>query len=417
MRVLWLSNRAFSDRDATDSGTWLSSLGRGLVATGEIELCNVTVGEEKGLRRRDAGPIRQWQVRRTRPGPYGLPEADVVSDILRVVNEYAPDLVHVWGTEGYWGLLTARKLLRQPALLEIQGLKAPCSRVYTGGLTAKEQQSCTGVRELLRPRNSIAAIHRLYRIWSRHEHEMIAGHHYITTQSPWVEAWVRAANGTALTFHTELALREAFYAARPWSEHDAATVFCSSAYSAPFKGVHDAVRALAVLKRRVPQARLRIAGAQERATGIRRDGYTAWVSRLARSLRVDDSIDWLGAVAADEIVTELRRCGAMVMPSHCESYCVALAEALYLGVPAVTAHTGGSDWLARDEESALFFSPGDEFLCARQLERVLTDPALASRLSTNARAAAVTRNDLDAIVAGQLQRYRRTLGGARREVQ
>ncbi len=409
MKALWFSNRAFSSRDATDSGTWLAALGRRLAATGEVELCNVTFGERDSMTAQDDGHVRQWLVPNARTRDNGLPDAATIAGIVEVVGAFAPDIINVWGSESYWGLLTARGVLRQPALLEIQGLKGPCARVYEGGLSARERLACVGLREIVRPVNSIASGRKRFRAWSRFEYEIIAGHRYITTQSPWVESWVRAANKAATTFHTELALRNAFYDAEPWVGNGGATIFCSSAYSAPFKGVHDAVRALALLKGRVPGARLRIAGAQERATGIRRDGYTAWVNRLARSLHVADSIDWLGALTADDIVTELQQCGAVVMPSHCESYCMALAEALYLGAPVVTAHTGGSDWLAHDEESALFYSPGDATACARQLERALTNAALASRLSASARSQAVTRNDLDAIVEAQLQRYRSIL--------
>ena len=409
MRILWLSNTTLSGRDAVISGTWLGALARTLTASGEVDLCAIAFGEGDAPTRRDDGIIQQWRVQPTDLGRDGLPPGRIVSGIIKVVNDYAPDIVHVWGTESYWGLLTARGLLGYPALLEIQGLKEPCVRVYAGGLTLKEQSSCIGRQEIIH-RRSIAAGRRRFGRWSPFEREIIAGHRYITTQSPWVEAWVRATNTSAQLFHTELALREPFYTAQPWSGHDGATVFCSAAYSVPFKGVHDAVRALAVLTRRLPHARLRVAG-PPLPVETRRDGYAAWMHRLAASLGVADRIDWLGPLSAADVVAELQACSAMVMPSHCESYGMAMAEALYLGVPVVSAHAGGADWLARDGESALFFSAGDEAMCSYQLERVLTDRRLALALSRNARSAALTRNDLSSVVAGQLQRYRSVLEG------
>jgi glycosyltransferase involved in cell wall biosynthesis len=406
MRILWFSNRAFSSHAAKDSGTWLAPLGRGLVASGEVDLCNVTTGDVATPTRQDDGPIEQWLVPPSKAGPDGLPEAQIVADIVKLVRDFAPEIVHIWGTEGYWGLLTARRLLDFPALLEIQGLKEPYARVYGGGLTRREQIRCIGLREIVRRGTSIASGRRSFENWSRFEREIIAGHRYITTQSPWVEAWVRASNRSAQLFHTELALREPFYNAKPWSGSENAVVFCSVAYSRPYKGLHDAVRAFALLKKDVPHARLRVAGSLLRSTGIRRDGYTAWMKRLANTLHVGDSIDWLGPLSAADIVTELQDCAVMLMPSHCETYCVAMAEALYLGVPVVSAHTGGTDWLARDGRSALFFSAGDEVMSSYQLCRALTDQSLVARMSANARAAAAARNDLSAIATGQIERYR-----------
>ena len=89
---------------------------------------------------------------------------------------------------------------------------------------------------------------------------------------------------------------------------------------------------------------------------------------------------------------------------------MALAEAMMLGVPSVTSFTGGTSFLAHDEVSALFFPPGDEAMCAYQLERVLTDKGLAERLSTAAREIAMKRNDQYKIVYHYLDLYLQVIG-------
>jgi len=396
-----------SDKDTGNSGTWLDAMAQRLVMTGEVRLCNVTMGMVKTPTRQDAGPINQWIVPTTTLGRFGLPNTHIVAGITKLVNEVSPALVHVWGTESYWGLLTARRLIQYRAILEIQGLKEPYSRVFTGGLTEREQRACVGFKEIIK-RRSIASSQRTFEMWSKYEREIIAGHSFITTQSPWVEAWVKVSNASARIFHTELALRKPFYNVKPWGPQKDPVIFCSAAYPVPYKGIHDAVRALAILSSHFPNVRLRIAG-ELQSRGIRQDGYIAWVNRLATSLNVADQIDWLGALSAPKVVEELQCCSVMLMPSHCETYCVALAEALYLGVPAVSAHTGGTDWLARDESTALFFSPGDEVMCAYQLERILTDQGLAEKLSRNARASAIERNNAEAVVKHQLEIYQQVI--------
>ncbi len=413
MRVMWFSNAAFATGDTAGSGSWLGALARSLTAGGEIELCNVTLDEGGGPRPKDTeGLIKQRLVPRARLGRDGLPPSGVVSGITDIARDFAPDLVHVWGTETYWGLLTARGIIGLPTMLEIQGLKEPCARVFYGGLTVRERARCVGVREFVEGRSIISA-RRRFASWSVLEREIIAGHRHITTQSPWVEAWVRVGNRSAHLSHTELALRDLFYSARPWSVGEDPIIFCSAAYGLPFKGLHDAVRAFALLSRRLPRARLRVASPAPKGAELRRDGYASWLHRLAAELGVAGRIDWLGMLPTAGIVTELQRCSVMLMPSHAESYGMALAEAMYLGVPAVTARTGGTDWLARDEESALFFSPGDHIMCAYQLERALRDRDLALRLSADARSTAVSRHELGNIVAGQLHRYRSVLADRR----
>jgi glycosyltransferase involved in cell wall biosynthesis len=407
MKILWFSNKVLSDKDNGSTGTWLDSMAQRLIGSDEIELCVVTMGQVKALTCKNFGAIQQWILPATKSGRNGMPSAHIVSSIIDITKEFSADIVHVWGVENYWGLLTGRGLIQSKALLEIQGLKEPYARVFSGGLTRQEQRACIGIKEIIK-RRSIASGRKAFENWSRFEREIIVGHNFITTQSPWVEAWVKVSNTSARIFHTELVLREPFYKATLWQSQNDSVIFCSAAYGAPYKGIHDAIRSFALLKRRIPNVRLRIAGALQ-SRGIRQDGYISWVNHLATSLKVSTQIDWLGSLSSTGIVKELQNCSVMLMPSHCETYCVALAEALYLGVPVVTAHTGGTDWLAHDEETALFFSPGDEAMCAYQIERLLVDRDLAIRLSRNARNVAIERNRPETIVKNQLQIYHQVL--------
>jgi glycosyltransferase involved in cell wall biosynthesis len=408
MKILWLSNAILSPDDIGTTGTWLGAMAQRLVASGNLTLGNISTGKVSRLTRQDCGTIKQWVVPASVPSARdGLPSQKTVADILKTVNEFSPDLVHVWGTELFWGLLTARKLIEQPALLEIQGIKSAYARVFAGGLSLREQFACVGLKELIR-RSTIPQGRKSFEQWTRFEREIIAGHKFISTQSAWVEAWVKVSNASALIFHTELVLRKPFYSAKKWRQQSAPVIFYSAAYPAPYKGLHDAIRALAILNGRFPNARLHIAGLHQ-FQGIRQNGYIAWINKMAVSLHIAEQIDWLGPLLATVIVEELQNCSVMLMPSHCETYCLAFAEALYLGVPTVSAHTGGTDWLARDNESALFYMPGDEVMCAYQLERLLTDSDLANRLSRNARAVALKRNDPAKIVANQMKIYRQVI--------
>ena len=408
MRILWLSPALLADKDE-GSGTWLRAFPPHLLRGGRIKLGNITTAPVSQTVRQDYGEIDQWLM----PGGSklkgdNLPPKRIVADIVEAAREFNPDIVHVWGVEYFWGLLTARKLLPYPSLLEIQGLKGPYSRVFTGGLTSKEIVACIGLKEILR-KSTILQQKKGYSDWACVENEVISKHSNITTQSLWVEAWIRALNPSCNVFHTELILRDAFYESPPWQPSENFTIFCSAAYPVPYKGLHDAIRAIAILRDRIPSVRLRIAGAHQKK-GLRQSGYVRWVNRVIKNNNLSQNVEWLGSLSAEEIARELATCGAALMPSHCETYCVAFAEAMQIGTPLVTAYTGGTAWLARDEESALFYLPGDEAMCAHQLWRILTDQDLAQRLSKRGREIANTRNNPGKIVSNQLNIYGQVLG-------
>lgn len=408
MRVLWLSAALLTHRDEGQSGTWLRAMAPRLLSSGQVTLGNITAAPVRQTVRQDYGEINQWLV----PGinisnRNYLPSEKVTAEIVQAAKEFQPDIVHVWGTEYFWGLLTARKHLPYPSLLEIQGLKGPYSRVLAGGLSFREILACIGVKEILQ-RSTILQHKKRFAEWARIENEIITKHSNITTQSLWVEAWVRSLNPSCNLFHTEIVLRDAFYESERWKPSDNLIIFCSAAYPAPHKGLHDAIRAMAILRHRVPSIKLRIAGAHQRK-GIRQEGYVRWLNRIIRRYNLSRNVDWLGPLSAKEIVRELASCAAALVPSHCETYCVGFAEAMQLGVPLVTSFTGGTAWLAKDEESALFYQAGDEVMCAHQLWRILTDPKLAERLSMKGREIAHARNSPEGIVLNQLNIYRRVL--------
>lgn len=408
MRVFWFCNSPLSDSDVRGSGSWLGAMAHGLLDSGDVELGIIAPGPTRQFSRRDCHQVKQWLVPgRTPLGRDGLPPASLVQAIVAAVKKFSPSLVHSWGTEAFWGLFSARGLLPYPALLEIQGLRGQIAKVFYGGLTLQEQFRCVGIKELLK-RRTMRADRRDFARWGLCEEEMIRGHRFVDVQSSWVAAHVKAVNPDARLFPVDLALRQPFYDAGGWQSPGRPTLFCTAAYTSPFKGLHVAVRAVGLLKKRIPDVRLRIAGAHQRA-GIRQDGYIRWVNRMIRQWGLADAIEWLGPLNAEQIVAELKNAAAVVIPTFIENCCTAMQEAMAIGTPVVVSYVGGIPSLGKDEESCLFVPPGDEVMCAYQLERVLTDEALALRLSRESRKIAAVRNDRQRIVQRQLEIYRQVL--------
>lgn len=410
MRIVWLSNKALSECDRGATGTWLDAMARGLVLSEQVQLANIAQGQVSVVSRSDCGDVQQWLVPNgARPKRGGLPGKRHVTGIIQAVEAFSPDLMHVWGTEVFWGLLSARRLLGGPALLEMQGLKSAIALVYSGGLSVREQLACVGIKEVLKF-SPMWRGRKQFARWGKFEREIIRGHRFVTVPSDWLESRIRAINPLANVLRNDLALREQFCTAQPWAPQNEPEIFCSAAYPSPFKGIHVAIRALALLKPMYPGVQLRVAGPFQRP-GLRQEGYVAWLNREAEWLGVQDRVHWLGPLPAQAVVTEMQRCAAVVLPTFVEGSSVVLAEAMRLGVPCVASFVGGTSSLARDEDSALFFPPGDADMCAFQVGRLLGDRELAQRLSRRSRGIALVRNDGEAIVSRQLSIYRQVLAG------
>jgi len=99
-----------------------------------------------------------------------------------------------------------------------------------------------------------------------------------------------------------------------------------------WKGLHLALKALFELRRERPDATLTVIGAG-------RD--EARLKKLSATLRLQDSVRWLGAIPHEEMRAHYSSYTAFVFPSLHDSSGNVLLEALSQGLPAICLDTGG----------------------------------------------------------------------------
>lgn len=131
---------------------------------------------------------------------------------------------------------------------------------------------------------------------------------------------------------------------------------------------------------------------------------------MAAGKGVANSVEWLGPLDADQMIHELQLCAVNVVCSFVESYCLTLAEPMYLGVPCVTSYNGGTSWIAEDQKTALFSPSGDAVTCAHQIGRIFRERELRRRLSVQARSAGMKRHDPENVVRRQKAIYQEIVG-------
>ncbi|MEG1916838.1 MAG: glycosyltransferase [Muribaculaceae bacterium] len=375
MKILWFTNIPIADKEITGSGTWLTALGQQLSNVPNVELHNVTTGNEKNVVHSNLHNIDQWLVPPVKRGRNGLPSHKIIKMILEIVNTIQPDLIHIWGTEHYWGLLTARKIIQGTVLLDMQGLLYSVANVFYGNLSLMEMCHCISIKEILKPSVSIfASKHELDRL-SRYEQEIIQGHTNISVQSDWVKRSIQIINPHANIINTQIALRAEFGALNTfWAfESNRRVIFTTSSPISPNKGIHDLIKTVAILKLQHPNVVLRIAGYIPQ--GIKKPGYTRFVQRLIKQYNLHENVVLCGNLNAQQLILELTQCSVAVVPSYVESYSMAIAEAMAVGTPVIATYAGAMPEFS-DKGFIRYYSPGDYTLCASIIEDVFNNAPL-----------------------------------------
>lgn len=133
-----------------------------------------------------------------------------------------------------------------------------------------------------------------------------------------------------------------------------------------------ALRAFARVLQQCPRARLAIAG-----TGPEEQALRA----LALQLGIAERVEFTGRLDRDAMADRLRRCRVALNPSRADNMPNSLLEAMASGVPVVSTAVGGVPYIVADGSTALLVPAGDESVMADAVLRLLTDHALARRLS------------------------------------
>jgi glycosyltransferase involved in cell wall biosynthesis len=166
----------------------------------------------------------------------------------------------------------------------------------------------------------------------------------------------------------------------------------------PHKGIADLIEATAMWRRRVPGARVVVAGSGSAEGELR---VRAAEAGLNGSFRL------LGA--RDDVGEVLAAADAFCLPSHHEGLPVAVIEAMQAGLPCVVTSASGMAEMVGGGEAGIVVRPGAPAEIAAALERA-TGPE-AARLAAGAGRIAAERYS-PAAVAGRYGRIYRELAAA-----
>jgi L-malate glycosyltransferase len=142
----------------------------------------------------------------------------------------------------------------------------------------------------------------------------------------------------------------------------------------PLYDIGTGVRALALLLRRHPDARMTIAG-----SGPERERLEELVARLG----VGAHVRFTGRLDSDEMANLYRTATISLNTALADNMPNSVLEALASGLPVVSTNVGGVPFLVDHEKTALLVEAGDAQAMAESMARVIEDHALRERLIRN----------------------------------
>lgn len=330
-----------------------------------------------------------------------------------IIKRFSPDIVHIYGTESDMGLMWLKYHQNIPTIVSLQGIISEYIRHYYGGIDFMTMVRFTTIRDLLRPSGFFSGRKKMIKN-SKKEIEQLLLAQNVEGRSTWDRVGALKINPSLNYYYCPRLIRTPFYEVQ-WDieKVNRYSIFVHQGHY-PIKGLHFVLEALSLLKNKYPEVRLYIAGDNVFNPNITFGkyfpmGYTKYLRHLVKRLNVEDNIEFLGRMNAQDVAVRLSCSHVAVIPSAIENAPNSLAEAELVGTPVIASFVGGNmDMLTHNVDGFLycFNEPG---MLADYISRIFDDDEMAIKMSKSAHLTASKRHNPESLEKTLLSIYQQLM--------
>lgn len=316
-----------------------------------------------------------------------------------ILQDFEPDIVHIFGTEFPHTLACVRVFGRpERTVISIQGLCSCIAEEYMADLPVKVQRQAT-LRDRVR-KDSLKQQQKKFKKRGEHEKEALRMTGHVAGRTDFDRTQAFKINPSAEYHYLNETLRSIFYHDR-WKRTACQPyrIFVSQG-DYPLKGLHYLLQAMPRVLEQFPETQIYVAGSNiiDKATWKERmklSAYGKYLRKLIREKHLTDKVTMLGRLSAEEMKSQLLQSHLFVLPSALENSPNSLGEAMLLGVPCVAADVGGVHNLLTDGGDGMLYPAGDVEALADRILEIFTKEAIVERFSDNARKHARVNHDAE----------------------
>lgn len=413
MKILWIVNMVLPDLakelniNAGTSGTWMIDISRKLSKTEDVSLAVACVHGDK-YRKEVVDGITYYMLPGT--GKNMLFYTKKYEKIWQNIDkEFKPDIVHLHGTEYTHGLAFLRACPNVKAVVSIQGILNRIKDVDFGELPRKEFIKNKTLRQWLHF-NSELELHAIHKKNAKSETEILQRVGYINGVNTWDIALCKSINPKLKAFKIEYNLREELYSSRKWDidKINKYTIFTNPG-GTPLKGLHQLLKAVALVKEKYPNVKVRVPGMGKDGKLVITGAYSKIISKLIKKLNLTENVEFLGVQSGAQMCENILNANITVIPSAIEGTSLILREAMFLGCPVIASFRGGMADFISDKQDGFLYDYQEYPYLASRIEEVFSDDNLALNLSKNAIKKASIAHDRVKNVENYVKMYKEIL--------
>lgn len=341
------------------------------------------------------------------PWEYDAGLEGIFTDIL---EKFAPDVVHSFGTEFPHTLAMARAL-KEPKklLLGIQGVMQACAQAYCGQLPEQIVNAQT-FRDWLK-KDNIASQQKKFEARAEFEKEAFSLAGNCSGRTAFDKKAASELNSSIRYYHMNETLRDEFYTEESPSDIVSAHRIFISQADYPLKGFHTVLEAMYEIMKVYPDTEIYVAGNNITQYStikarIKIGTYGKYLREIVDKYGLEEHVHWLGRLSATQMKEQYKLAAVYVCSSYCENSPNSMGEAMLLGTPVVASRVGGIPSMAGEGREALMYEAARPSELAKNIITIFENKELAKELSDNAAVRARLTHDRDRNYARLLEIYK-----------
>jgi glycosyltransferase involved in cell wall biosynthesis len=412
LKILWFTNSPSLSEDYLDNKSigrgWIAALEAQItkIATIELGVCFILDRRVKPFRlgitkyypiyvSSPKGKIKKVVSRWTKP----ILNESHVQPYLEVIQDFKPDVIHIFGTEDVFGLIISKT--KVPCVIHIQGNLIVCHYKWYSGLTLLD------ILKYSKKWSLIKGFGLYHNYWINkkeaiRERKIFQQASFFMGRTDWDRRITSVLSPDSKYFHCDELMRPEFYS-HEWlpKKNKKTYVLITIIRKNIYKGLETIFESKRILKEIKLNHKIiwKIAGINST------DEISLLLERKYKSTFIENDIQLLGSLQEKELINEMLEADLFIHPSHIDNSPNSVCEAMLIGMPIITTFAGGIPSIIENKKEGLLVQDGDPYVLAGTIKEVIENNNVATELGFNARAKAVKRHDPDKIINDLLNIY------------
>jgi len=405
MRVLWFTNSPSLASELllvkSNSLGWVESLQKEIITIQDIVLGVVFPFNSEDEKQFSDGKTTYYSFpypkdKKGIPGlinrwKHLIENEEIISFHLKAIEDFKPDIIHIFGTESAYGLIIPR--IKIPVVIQIQGNLTLCVKKWYSGLDSFDILRYTSLKSFLKG-YGLWHLYHLTEKRANRERKIMQFCSYFIGRTDWDRRITKVLAPQSKYFHCEELLRAAFMNATSWDlQQQQKAIIHSTVNSLLYKGLETILETSHLLNRnKLYEFEWHVAG----VTG--KEEIIQVIEKKFKLRFSDQNVVFRGSLNVDQLILALSNSHVYVHPSHIENSPNSVCEAMVIGMPVIATFAGGTSSMIKDSEEGILVQDGDPYVMAGAITELLQDSKKMNHLAANAKKRARERHDKTLVI-------------------